>query len=306
MNRFDQNSLEIQKGSLADNEVLSGDEQQQATAEPLRTGTVRCFDGIEFVYIEPGEFDMGTNDGADDEKPVHRVKISRGFWMGRYPLTCKQWESLMPLDDVWMAGDDYPVEICCWGGGHEALQKEFIKRLNEKSCGRALSPEAVWLEKVSGCYRLPTEAEWEYACRAGTETRFFWGDSTDENIVKEYAWYKKNACEKDLDGNFWTEPHAEKQGLQPVGRKKPNPWGLYDMCGNVREQVLDFYDYEFYRKCGPEITDPLNLHGGGYYLAYRGGSFSYDASDLYSAIRGGKEGTDCRMPIFGFRLVRQA
>jgi formylglycine-generating enzyme required for sulfatase activity len=266
--------------------------------ETLPVNAVEVFDDIEFVYIEPGEFDMGSNDGCY-EKPVHKVKISAGFWMGKYPVTQGQWQAIMGEGNnpsCFQNGDNYPVENVNWGD-----VQEFIKKLNKKVCGQEFDSEQVWKENLKegnndadGCYRLPTEAEWEYACRAGTSTGYSWGDDGSEAVIKKYAWYRENV-------SYWTEPHADKEGTQPVGKKEANPWGLYDMHGNVWEWVLDWWDKDYYEKCGSACTDPANLtEGSGRVI--RGGGWNYSAEYLRSALRNWY-GPGKRYGNLGFRLV---
>lgn len=184
---------------------------------------------MEFVLIEPGTFSMGSPESEPDrddwEGPQHKVTISHAFYFGRYEVTQGQWLSVMgtsPWHGQKMVIEDprHPATYISW----EDAQK-FIHRLNE-AAGDSL-------------YRLPTEAEWEFACRCGTTTRWSFGD--DSTVIGDYAWYS---------GNTWTigeaYPHA-------VGLKQPNPWGLYDMHGNVWEYCQDWFGN--YRD--EEQTDPV-------------------------------------------------
>jgi formylglycine-generating enzyme required for sulfatase activity len=157
--------------------------------------------GMEFVKIPAGEFQMGSEEHSCGN-PVHRVNIPEAFYMGKYPVTQKQWKAVMGNNPSHFKGDDRPVEYVSW---YDVLG--FVEKLNE-------------LEGTDK-YRLPSEAEWEYACRAGTTTRYSFGDS--EAKLRKYGWY---------DGNSRRETH-------PVGKKKPNPWGLYDIHGNVWEWCQD-------------------------------------------------------------------
>src|SRR3990172_4480542 len=162
--------------------------------------------GMKFVLIPAGEFDMGSPPdewgGFDTEIPFHHVRISKPFYLGIYPVTQMEWKAIMGENTSRFIDDDLPVENVSWSD----VQK-YIKKLNEK--------------EGTTKYRLPSEAEWEYAARAGTKTRYSFGD--EESRLGRYAWYADNS------GN---ETH-------PVGEKKPNPWGLYDMHGNVWEWVQD-------------------------------------------------------------------
>ena len=214
---------------------------------------------MEFRIIEPGFFLMGSNTGKTDEKPVHRVNLSKPYYIGVYEVTQKQWKGIMGANPSKFQDDRRPVEQVYW----EEVQ-EFIKKLSE-------------IEGIQ--YRLPTEAEWEYACRAGTDMPYYWGDKFDEG----YAWCAINS------GNE----------TQPVGLKKPNFWGLYDMSGNVWEWCEDYY--------GPypegEFYDPKKTSGA--YRVTRGGSWNRHPDDCSSSSRnyfGGFIGR--RYSNLGFRLVR--
>ncbi|WP_370575246.1 formylglycine-generating enzyme family protein [Methanomethylovorans sp.] len=164
--------------------------------------------GMDLIPIPAGEFYMGSlsdeNNWYRNERPLHKVSMVNGFFLGRYQVTQKQWTDIMGVNPSRIPGDDRPVDRISWS---EA--QEFIRRLNEK--------------EATGKYRLPTEAEWEYACRAGTDSRYSFGDEGSE--LSDYGWYSEN----------------ESTGAYPVGRKKPNPWGLYDMHGNLWEWVQDRY-----------------------------------------------------------------
>jgi len=162
---------------------------------------------MDFALIPKGEFDMGSpaNEIGRDrrEGPVHRVNISKSFYMGKYEVTQKQWQEVMGNNPSQLKGDDLPVEQVSWND-----VQEFINKLND-------------IEGVNK-YRLPSEAEWEYAIRAGTNTKYFFGDNVSE--LGDYAWYSENPGRS-----------------HPVGQKKPNPWGLYDMRGNVFEWTQDIF-----------------------------------------------------------------
>jgi formylglycine-generating enzyme required for sulfatase activity len=163
---------------------------------------------MEFVLIQAWTFQMGSNNGEPNEKPVHMVRISRPFYLGKYEVTQAQWEAVMGNNPSQFKGDpNSPVENVSWDDVQEFIKR--LKRLNTRESGVK--------------YRLPREAEWEYAAQAGTTTAYSFGN--DPSQLGEYAWYGENA-----NG----ETH-------PVGQKKPNPWGLYDMHGNVWEWVQDWY-----------------------------------------------------------------
>ena len=211
-----------------------------------------------FVWIEPGGFQMGSPESEegrwDREGPVHEVEISRGFYLGKYEVTQGQWEAVMGTtpwsgEDYVLSNSSHPAVYISW----EDVQ-EFVDKLNAAS--------------GSAVYRLPTEAEWEYACRAGTSTRWSFGD--DESDLTDYAWYYDNA---------WA---AGKEYAQPVGLKRANPWGLYDMHGNVWEWVNDWYSSGYYNS-SPRVDPPGPSSGSA--RVFRGGAFYDDAQDLRSAQR---------------------
>jgi formylglycine-generating enzyme required for sulfatase activity len=163
--------------------------------------------GMKFTLIPAGEFYMGSEESVW-EKPVHKVKIKNPFYLGTYPVTQTEWKAVMGDNPSNFKGDDLPVKQVSWDD-----VQNFIKKLNEK--------EGTYK------YRLPSEAEWEYACRAGTTTRYSFGD--DESELDDYGWY---------GGGLGDETH-------PVGQKEPNSWGLYDMHGNVWEWVQDRWHSDY-------------------------------------------------------------
>ncbi len=222
--------------------------------------------GMSFVLIPAGTFMMGAKPGADinyDEVPQHQVAISKPFYLGKYEVTQAQWNAVMEKNPSEYKGADRPVENVTW----ESVQ-HFIRRLNAK--------------EGTDLYRLPTEAEWEYAARAGTITRFYWGDSEDD--AKQYAWFNTNSGEQS----------------HPVGQKLPNAWGLYDMAGNVWEWVEDWHDGSYYANT-PEIDPPGFKRG--MYRVFRGGSWEYEPALMRSSYRNDGR-PDRRYDDLGFRLVR--
>ena len=241
------------------------------TGDP-NPGDSRVFDGVEFVWVPPGQFQMGsTSSAADsDEQPLTQVRISRGFWMGKYEVTQAEWESVMGNNPSGFenCGSDCPVEEVSW----EDVQ-DFVGRLNARSGGRP--------------YRLPTEAEWEYAARAGTMTDTYAGDITqpdgNDPVLNGIGWYRENSGGR----------------THPVGRKAPNAWGLYDMLGNVYEWVQDRYG----RYPGGTVTDPVGPESGSDRVD-RGGGWILDARYCRSANRDGASPGN-RYDDLGFRLLRE-
>ncbi len=232
---------------------------------PLWSSEIRDNVGIEFVLIPAGDFLMGSNDAdADkDEQPIHKVIISRPFYLGKYEVTQAQWQAVIGENPSHFKGEKQPVEQVSW----DDVQK-FVRRLNDKE-GREV-------------YRLPTEAEWEYAARAGSTTAFSFGD--DHSQLGEYAWYSENS------GN----------DTHPVGTRKANAWGLHDMHGNVWEWVQDWYGrYE-----AETVTDPVGPVSGSYRGA-RGGGWYDDAGYCRSAYRSHAAPVN-RGHDLGFRLLRTA
>lgn len=213
--------------------------------------------GMEFKLLGPGSFIMGSIEGDQDEMPLHLVTISKQFYIGIYEVTQKQWNQIMGYNPSKFHHDDLPVESVSWN-----KVEKFIEKLSAK-------------EGIQ--YRLPTEAEWEYACRAGTKTRFYWGNEFDG----KYAWCAENS----------------QGATQPVGQKKSNAWGLFDMSGNVYEWCFDSYgEYHDSHTVDP-VKDEGVRHVG------RGGSWKSPAVACRSSNRGSYHqfrGSE----VLGFRLVR--
>lgn len=210
--------------------------------------------GIEMVYIPPGRFMMGLN-------PAHEVKISYSFYMGKYEVTQAQWKAVMSSNPSFFVecGDTCPVEQVLWNDA-----QDFIGKLNEANDGYT--------------YRLPSEAEWEYACRAGTTGDFYSED------VDDIGWY---------DGNSGRRTHA-------VGGKQPNAFGLYDMSGNVWEWCKDWYHLNY--DGAPTDGRAWSSGGSDFDRVLRGGSVNNESSHSRSVIRFYRS-PDFHSYSIGFRVV---
>jgi formylglycine-generating enzyme required for sulfatase activity len=204
---------------------------------------------MEFVLIPAGTFMMGSLDSDteanEDEKPAHRVTISQPFHLGKYPVTQAQWKAVMGDNPSHFSGlfrrkPNHPVENVSWDD-----VQAFLRKLNEREGG--------------GDYRLPTEAQWEYACRAGTETPRYHQD------IDAIAWYTVNSSGQ----------------THPVGQKLPNAWGLYDMLGNVYEWCHD--GRQTYTSTS--VIDPIGPTDAGAERVLRGGSWSLVAQVVRAAYR---------------------
>ena len=215
---------------------------------------------LELVLIPAGSFLMGDEKGEPDEKPVHKVTISKPFYMGKHEVTQEQWKAVTEHNPSQFEAPKSPVENVSWNDC-----QTFLRALNEKLKGRN--------------FRLPTEAQWRYACRAGSRTQYSFGD--DPAALGEHAWFRGNSAKT----------------THPVGQKKPNPWGLVDMHGNVWEWCDDgfaaYRDADQTDPAGPLVSEHRMLCGG---------SWNNEARHLRSAFRNGGA-TTSRGPDVGFRLV---
>jgi formylglycine-generating enzyme required for sulfatase activity len=213
-------------------------------------------DGLNYVWIPPGNFNMGCSSNDNqcdlDETPSHPVTITKGFWLGQTPVTQASYQRVMNANPSDFRGEQLPVDSVTWNQGK------------------------AYCEAAGG--RLPTEAEWEYAARAGSDTPRY-GD------LDAIGWYDKNSGNK----------------THEVGKKHPNQWNLYDMLGNVLEWVNDWYDPKYYAK-SPAV-DPKGPTGPKEYRVVRGGAWNYDAGHLRSSDR--VRGVPDRMYNYvGFRCAR--
>ncbi|MBF0264427.1 MAG: SUMF1/EgtB/PvdO family nonheme iron enzyme [Gammaproteobacteria bacterium] len=215
--------------------------------------------GMELIKVPKGCFDMGSYYGNNDEKPVHKVCITKNFYLGKYEVTQSQWSEIMGYNpSKFPKGSSHPVESVSWND-----VQDFIKKLNQRTGKK---------------YRLPSEAEWEYACRSGGKKQKYCGGDD----VSSYGWYDEE----------WENGHHS------VGQKSPNGLGLYDMSGNVWEWVQDRKGSYPSRN----VTDPSGPSNGNTRVN-RGGSWSFDATNLRATYRNGSF-TNRNLNLTGFRLAR--
>jgi formylglycine-generating enzyme required for sulfatase activity/uncharacterized protein (DUF362 family) len=236
------------------------------------------FAGIEFVRVPPGTFEMGSPEEEirrqPREGPRHAVTISKGYWMGRFEVTKAQWLEVMgtePWKGKLFAGDepDSPASYISWQDA-----QAFVGRLNQRG---------------EGTFRLPTEAEWEYACRSGSAEQYHYGADSESERLGDFAWFSTNAY------------RAGQRYSHPVGTKRPNAWGLYDMMGNVWEWCADWYEADYYA-ASPE-SDPTGPATGSRKVL-RGGAWCEDASGCRSARRH-RDYPAYRILGVGFRVCRE-
>jgi len=254
------NCSEEIKGNGTVNNVIKTPEPKIQIIEKTKTIEKPNTIEPEMIFVEGGTFMMGSDDGENDEKPVHSVTVN-SFYISKYEVTQKEWLEIMGNNPSYSKGDNLPVENVSWND-----IQEFIKKLNQTT-GKT--------------YRLPTEAEWEYAAKGGNKSKGY--KYAGSNNIEEVAWYSNNS-----DG----ETH-------PVGTKKPNELGIYDMTGNVWEWCQDWYDKEYYR------NSPSNNPKGpssGTRCVLRGGSWVSSYSYCRSAIRN-YVNPDGVNNYFGARLV---
>jgi len=247
--------------------------------EGTRAGEVRTFGGIEMVWCPAGEFTMGsppTEEGRSGDEEQVRVTLTRGFWLGKTECTQGTWETVMGSNPSFFKGRRGPVESVRWD---EAVA--FCDTMNRES-----PTGAGWK------WALPTEAQWEYACRAGTQTVFGLADQSGKFGVNYLSSSMAN-----FDGNYPYEGGAKWEYLEKtaeVGRYPGNAWGLLDMHGNVWEWCADWYDGSL--AGGPNPSGAAS----GFSRVNRGGSWNNDAANCRSALRDGR-GPGNRFYYLGFR-----
>ncbi|HUX01838.1 MAG: formylglycine-generating enzyme family protein [Phycisphaerae bacterium] len=232
---------------------------------------------MELTFLRPGTFVMGSPENekaaGSEEKPAHKVTLSKGFYIGVHEVTQEQYAKIMGENPSGFSGEKMPVANVTWDDANE-----FCGRLTKKT-GRTC--------------RLPTEAEWEYACRAGTTTTWWFGDQWPKGNISDIWWfYRDSPC--------------------AVGTAKPNPnpWGLYDMHGNVAEWCSDWYDKDYYAISagrdpkGPKRADPPSPEKGDGRVI-RGSSYAGGPVSWRSGSRGSRGAPDKKNRGLGFRVVVQ-
>ena len=240
--------------------------------------------GVEMALIPAGSFDMGSTHGKEDEAPVHTVRVD-SFLMDRTPVTQEQYAALKLSDGSHFKGAQNPVEQAGWA--------QAAMYCNARSKAEGLT--SCYNEDTGACnfeadgYRLPTEAEWEYACRAGSTADYNFGG--DARKLDAYAWFA---------GNSGKKTHA-------VGQKQSNAWGLCDMHGNVAEWCNDVYEKNYY-KTSPAANPRGPAEGPKYVL--RGGAWNSSAESVRSSYRVGEnpgfQDACFARDAIGFRCVRKA
>lgn len=258
------------QGKAAHDAATVSESSQGSTREEtdtaMKTQDPQLGVGIQFKRLPGGTFTMGVGDRRGQNSPAHQVTITRPFEIGIHEVTQKQYETVMGTSSSQYKGPDNPVDSVSW---NDAV--EFCRKLS-----------AMPAEKAAGnVYRLPTEAEWEYACRAGTSTLFSFGN--DESLLSDYAWSGLNA----------------KSTTHPVGQREPNLWGIYDMHGNAYEWCQDWY--EVYS--ADPVTDPKGPRTGDH-RTIRGGGFS-NAPEYLQSARRSSVSPELSRHSYGFRVVRE-
>lgn len=250
--------------SVSQNEESPVTHNNAPITDPTLPDTITNSIGMKLKLIQPGTFRMGNPENEPghevDETPACEVTLTKPFYIGIYEVTQEQWHSVMGNNPSKFVSPHRPVEEVSWKD-----TQEFLKRLSEK-------------EKAE--YRLPTEAEWEYACRAGSKTNYYWGDVWSD----EYGW-----CDRNSGGKS-----------QEVGMKRPNAWGIFDMSGNVYEWCQDLYDK--YPPTSKRVDPKGALNSE--YRVLRGGGWFVQLQKCRSANRANRPPTDKRGYV-GFRVVRE-
>ena len=264
----------------------AANEANKATASPSKTLTTKC--GL-MVYIPAGEFTMGTDRGNPDEAPAHKVKLS-AFWMDQNEVTHEMFAKVqLPDPSHWQDSPSKPVERVRWRDAKRFCnERSLLEGL--KPCYNEKTPDWDCDYSADG-YRLPTEAEWEYAARAGSDAAYDFGQA---DKLRQFAWFGDNSDQK---------THA-------VGQKKPNGFGIYDLYGNVSEWCEDVYSPGYYRESPAADPHGPASPGKDVKRVIRGGSWKSSSEQCRATFRQGERTGDtdaCFSTDFcGFRCVRRA
>ncbi len=263
--------LAVFSSGCADSEEAVVEEESTVVVEEgeeVDDSTITNSIGMEFVMIESGEFIMGSPEDElysdRDERPTRQVTVPNDFYIGVYEVTQEEWKTVMGTEPSEFKGSDHPVDKVSWSDANR-----FLDKLNK-------------MEETDS-YRLPTEAEWEYAARAGTNTAYSFGGSEEAELF-QYAWFTENSEDK----------------THPVGMKEANAWGLYDVHGNVAEWVMD----EYHSNYQGAPSDSRVWEGGVDRRVYRGGSWDNAAENCRSGHRDDM-GEGSRKNDIGFRVVKE-
>ena len=263
--------------------LMTGCSRQPVESTATDDHSIRTPCGLAMVLVPAGEFTMGAAQGPVDVKPAHPVKVA-AFLLDQSEVTQDVYQKLIGKNPSRQKSPRNPVEQVTWA--------DAVRFCNARSAQEGLTPcydPKTWVcDFAANGYRLPTEAEWEYACRAGSTNQFYFGEQAED--LKAYAWF---------DGNSQSKPHLAAQ-------RKPNAWGLYDMTGNVWEWCNDFYSAKYYRS---SPTDNPRGPEEGEKRVLRGGAWSSKADDCACWVRNcddaGFSDVCLTMDSNGFRCVRR-
>lgn len=248
--------------------------------------------GIGLVYIAPGSFTIGAGDSGRDYYPPRSVTLTRGFWIGKYEITQKQYRDVTGVNPCekgkYGDGDSLPVYNISWYDAVEFCNRlseknglkpyYFIKKSNSDGDNISTNDDVKWrvtVDESANGFRLPTEAQWEYSCRAGSKTAYYWGKSASWDVAAKYSWHMFNAGQKRYsEGRFWWVKYHK---VKKTGTKAPNRFGLHDMNGNVSEWCYDRYAGG-YKNISEK--DPVTDSGDYIYRVARGGSMLDSPKDF--------------------------